>query len=81
MPTNITVKNIPDELYEKLKRSAKLNRRSINSEIIVSIERSVLSQPADLDAALENARQLRRKTAAHLVSENELNQARNEGRL
>jgi len=30
----VTVENIPDELYERLKASARANRRSINSEII-----------------------------------------------
>jgi hypothetical protein len=29
MPT-VTVKNIPSDLYEKLKQSAEVNRRSIN---------------------------------------------------
>jgi len=40
----ITVKNIPLELYERLKMSATENRRSINSEIIVCIERGVHSR-------------------------------------
>jgi hypothetical protein len=31
----ITVKNIPDELYDLLKQSAEANHHSINSEIIV----------------------------------------------
>ena len=48
---SITVKNIPDELYARLKAVAESNRRSINGEIIVCIEqrdpiasRSVCSQ-------------------------------------
>jgi len=31
----VTVRNIPDELYERLKSIAEINRRSINSEIII----------------------------------------------
>ena len=31
-----TIKNIPQNLYEKLKQSAEINRRSINSEIIIT---------------------------------------------
>jgi hypothetical protein len=31
---SITVKNIPQELYEKLKITASLNRRSLNNEMI-----------------------------------------------
>jgi hypothetical protein len=35
MPSTITLKNIPDEVYERLKASAEANRRSLNSEAIV----------------------------------------------
>ena len=31
---NITIKNVPEELYEKIKINAKENRRSINNKII-----------------------------------------------
>jgi plasmid stability protein len=61
----VTVKNIPDELYERLKTVAQINRRSINSEIIVCIE---------------NARRLRQLTAGHRISDEEFNQAKAEGR-
>ena len=38
LPTTLTLKNIPDELYERLKSAAELNRRSLNSEAIVCLE-------------------------------------------
>lgn len=38
MSTTLTVKKIPDEVYERLKHSAKMNRRSMNSEAIVCLE-------------------------------------------
>jgi len=34
MPTNLTLKGVPDEVYERLKTSAGINHRSLNSEII-----------------------------------------------
>ena len=77
----VTVKNIPDELYARLKSVAEINRRSINSEIIVCIENAVVSRRIDLGKALENARQLRHLTAGHLISNDEFNQAKAEGRL
>lgn len=77
----VTVKNIPDELYERLKSVAEINRRSINSEIIVCIENAVASRRINLDEVLENARQLRQLTAGHLISDEEFNQAKTEGRL
>jgi antitoxin FitA len=38
MATTLTLKNIPDEVYERLKTSAELHRRSLNSEAIVCLE-------------------------------------------
>jgi hypothetical protein len=77
----VTVKNIPNELYDRLKSFAEMNRRSINSEIIMCIENTVISRRIDLDDVLENARQLRRLTAGHPISDDEFNKAKTEGRL
>jgi plasmid stability protein len=79
MPT-ITVKNIPIEIYEKLKQSAKSNHRSINSEIITCIERAVRSQPVDTENILAQAYRLRQKTATHPISDDEFNRMKNSGR-
>nr|WP_287128464.1 Uma2 family endonuclease [Candidatus Cyanaurora vandensis] len=38
MPTTLTLKNIPDTLYERLKASAQKHRRGLNSEAIVCLE-------------------------------------------
>ena len=76
----VTVKNIPDELYERLKSVAEINRRSINSEIIMCIENTVISRRINIDEVLENARQLRQLTAGYLISDKEFNQAKEEGR-
>ena len=70
---NITVKNIPDNVYDQLKKSARINRRSINQEIIVCIESSVQGTVIEPGQLLENARRLRSKTAAHPISNEELN--------
>jgi hypothetical protein len=79
MPT-VTVKNIPADLYEKLKQSAQLNRRSINSEIVICIERAIRTKPIDPDAVLATARRLREKTMAHPISDHELAEAKAAGR-
>jgi plasmid stability protein len=80
MPT-ITVKNIPPEIYDRLKRSAQANHRSINSEIIACIERSVSSQPIDPSTILSRARSLREKTAEYVITDDEFTQAKNAGRV
>jgi len=79
MPT-ITVKNIPPELYTRLKQAAQANHRSINSEIIACIERVVSSQPLDASAILYKARSLREKTASYVITDEEFNQAKDTGR-
>jgi antitoxin FitA len=76
----ITVKNIPDELYERLKSLAETHRRSINSEIIMCIENAVMSRRIDLDKTLEAARMLRQLTAGRTISDEEFNRAKAEGR-
>ncbi|MBW2340165.1 MAG: Arc family DNA-binding protein [Deltaproteobacteria bacterium] len=77
----VTVKNIPDELYKRLKTVAEINRRSINSEIIVCIENAVTSRRINPDEVLENARRLRQLAVGHRISDEEFNQAKAEGRL
>lgn len=53
----ITLKNIPETLYQRLKYFAKLHHRSLNSEIIYSLERSV-------GLAEEDPEQLRKEAEA-----------------
>lgn len=59
MPTTLTLKNIPDHVYARLKRSAEVHRRSLNGEAIVCLEAALL--PTRLAAAerIARARELR----------------------
>lgn len=79
--TTYTVKNIPPKIYEKLKKSAELNRRSINSEIIVCIEKVVHSQAVDSEIVLMKARKLRSLSQAVPITDDELTLAKLDGRL
>ena len=50
MPTTLTLKSIPDEVYLRLKASAQTHRRSLNSEAIICLESVLLPgklAPAD----------------------------------
>lgn len=59
MPTTMTLKNIPDELYEKLKLAAEAHRRSLNSEAIVCLETVLVPERTPVAERLERARALR----------------------
>ncbi len=79
MPS-ITVKNIPEDLYERLKQLASANRRSVNSEIIICIEQAVSSRRLDPEKVMAEARLLREKTSQYSVTDGELIQAKRAGR-
>ena len=76
----LTIKNIPDELYAKLKKAAETHHRSLNSEILYCVERTLESHKIDVSEQLAVARVLRAKTATHTLTDEEINAAKNEGR-
>jgi antitoxin FitA len=59
VPTTLTLKNIPDEVYGRLKAAAATHRRSLNSEAIVCLESVLLPGRMDPSERLARARALR----------------------
>lgn len=59
MPTTLTLKNIPDEVYERLKSEAERHRRSLNSQAIVCLETVLTPTRATPTERLQRARKLR----------------------
>ncbi len=59
MPATITLKNIPDELYARLKEAAEAHHRSLNSEVLACLERTLLPTRIGPDERLARARRLR----------------------
>jgi plasmid stability protein len=59
MPTTLTLKNIPDEVYQRLKASAESHRRSLNSEAIVCLESVLIPGRVAVSERLAKARALR----------------------
>jgi plasmid stability protein len=76
----LTIKNIPEDLYERLKRSATQSRRSMNNQVIVCLERALQSSRIDADEVVAEARALRRKTARYFLTEKKLSRLKREGR-
>ena len=75
----VTFKNIPDDLYEQLKRAANAHHRSVNSELIHCLEKTY--KPTRLSAAelADRADELRRRVAVRLDID-EITAAKNQGR-
>ena len=59
MPTDLTLKRIPDEVYERPKASAEAHRRSLNSEAIACLESVLLPEKISPAERLARARALR----------------------
>ena len=76
----ITVRDIPPDICESLKRSAKRNRRSVDSEIIVILEGCLQSKRIAPEEFLARARQIREKTANYEFTDDEFRRAKGAGR-
>lgn len=76
----ITVKNIPEQVYERIKVRAATNHRSINGEILSILEQTVSLPPIDVEATLERARKVRELTAHYTATADEIEKWINEGR-
>ena len=59
MPTTMTLKNIPDAVYDRLKESAEIHHRSMNSEVIVCLETVLIPARVTTEERLARARALR----------------------
>ena len=59
MPTTITLKGIPDEIYAQLKASAEANRRSLNSEVIACLETLLMPRKTTVLEHVAKAREVR----------------------
>jgi hypothetical protein len=79
MPT-ITLKGVPADLYERIKQCAAEPRRSLNSEIIVCLERSVKGRRIDPDTFLSRVDRLRERINLPPLTDDILRTAKEAGR-
>lgn len=77
--SSLTIKNIPENILNKLKQRAKLNRRSLNSEIIKNLEETVNIAKVNADLLIEKANKIRTKLNI-FVDEKSLTKFKNDGR-
>ena len=77
---NLTVKKIPPDLYERLKHSADLHHRSLNSEVLVCLERTLTSIPVEPGEFLARIDRFHEGLNLSPLTDEVLARAKNEGR-
>ena len=73
----ITVKNIPDDLYNQLKLAAVQHRRSVNSELIACLEKVLTPHKFTAKEHIAGAKRIRERFDNFTVTQEELNNAKN----
>ncbi len=71
MPT-FTIKGVPPDLHEKLKERAERHRRSMSSEVLTILERTLIPSQKSAEEAIAEAEALNNrigKTFPNIVSE------------
>jgi len=75
---NYTLKNIPEDIYEKIKLRARTRRRSINSEIIAILGEVVDPRRVSVEEFLARADEIRARTKG-FVTDDFLRKAKRDG--
>jgi plasmid stability protein len=81
MPTTLTLKSIPDEVYERLKAAALAHRRSLNSEAIVCLESVLLPGKMAATERLARAQALRASLPQGKFLAADIDELKSAGRL
>lgn len=79
MPS-LTIKNIPVELYDRLKKRARERRRSVNSEVIICLEQALRCGRVDPEAFLSRIEALQTQITLPPLTDEILRGAKEEGR-
>jgi plasmid stability protein len=76
---NLTIKNLPEDVHQKLKQQAAEHQRSLNSEVIFRLRQSIQPNRRSAKEIIAVARKLRSTITGSLTIE-EIDAAINEGR-
>jgi antitoxin FitA len=80
MSVAITLKNIPDEIYEQLKSAARAHHRSVNREAIACLERALQQPEVDPAEQLARIQQLRSALGPRKFKSRDILRAIDQGR-
>lgn len=76
----LTVKNIPEDLYNELKYVAEQHHRSINSEVIVCLKRTLFPKRVSPEERLCGIQALRSQITPDVITADDIDQAIDEDR-
>jgi plasmid stability protein len=79
MPS-LTIKNLPRPIYDRLKQRASEHKRSLNSEIIVTLEKALFSRRIHPGEFLTRLDALQGSVSPPLLTDEILKKARGKGR-
>lgn len=81
---DLSLKNLPEQLYRRLKQSAKRNHRSLNKEAVYRIEVGLQTppdrSPAEVREIIKSASKLRRSMKGVWLTTEEIIAGKNQGR-
>ena len=80
MSTTITLKGIPDEVYEQLRTSAGANRRSLSSEAIACLESVLLPRKKTALEHVAAARAIRNSLKPSMFKPGDIDRFKRAGR-
>jgi plasmid stability protein len=80
MPVTLTLKNIPEDIYRRLKLAAETHRRSLNSEAIVCLETVLAPNRLPTSERLARARALREQLTQADFRTRDIDTAKRQGR-
>ncbi len=80
MPTTLTLKGIPDDVYERLKKTAEAHRRSLNNEAISVLETVLLPRKATAADRIARARTLRAPLKQGAFAATDIDKFKRQGR-
>lgn len=77
---SLTIKNVPEELVRRLKKQARIHRRSLNREVIACLEQAARSVAVDPEALIARARAVRVEPRGVRLTDRTLARLRADGR-
>lgn len=80
MPISVTLKGVPDDIYERVKASAEANHRSLNSEVIACLEAVLMPKRVPATQHLAAIRAIRARLPETGFDHDEIDRIKRQGR-